>query len=174
LRFEEVSEALRLVRRAVEHGCRAHYDKRQREAVYESYAGHLFLDALGPLETVVAEETFAPREPDEREPSPRGERLVGLAQLDPREGRLRALFVDATQQQRGIGRILLDEIEARARHHRLRLLHGAMSLNAVPFYLRAGFRPTTDVLPLRSNTVTIPVLPMEKTLSLATGPRHVV
>jgi len=155
MRFEEVSEVLRLVRAAVEHGCRTHYDARQRRAVYAAYATHLFLETHGPLETVVAEQD---------------ERLLGMAQLDPAEGRLRALFVDAASQGQGRGRLLLAEVERRAREHGLGLLHGAMALNAVPFYTRAGFRPADKGAFLRSAATAIPVLPMEKLLGPSSTP----
>lgn len=149
LRFEDVADVLRLVNRAVEHGCRTHYDGTQRRAVYAAYATHLFVETVGPIETVVAEE---------------GGRLVGMAQLDPREGRLRALFVDADLQGQGLGRLLLADIERRSREHRLGILHGAMALNAVPFYTRAGFRPAGRSAVLRSAATAIPVVPMEKVL----------
>jgi len=150
LRFEDVPEALRVVGRAVEHGCRWHYGRAQRDAVYASYASHLFVEALGPFESWVAE---------------RGGRTVGVAQLDPADGRLRALFVDAGDQQRGIGRALLAEVEALARRRGLGRLHGAMSLNAVPFYERAGFRAAAGVERLVSARIAIPILRMEKSLT---------
>src|SRR4051812_15413970 len=123
-RFEEVGDILRLVRRAVEHGCREHYRRAQRREVLWSYVSSLYVDVLGPSETVVAELDA---------------RLVGMAQLDPAIGRLRALFVDAPFQARGVGHALLAEIERRAISRGCTRLHGAMSLNAVPFYTRAGF-----------------------------------
>jgi GNAT superfamily N-acetyltransferase len=150
LRFEEVADVLRLVSRSVEHGCRTHYDRNQRRAVYAAYATHLFVETLGPLETLVAEQAG---------------RLVAMAQLDPREGRLRALFVDAANQGQGVGQLLLADVERRARERRLGILHGAMALNAVPFYTRAGFRPAAERVSLRSSTVDLPVLPMEKPLA---------
>jgi hypothetical protein len=46
---------LQLIERAVQHDCRDHYDPSQRAAVFTSYAQTLFVDALGPAETIVAE-----------------------------------------------------------------------------------------------------------------------
>jgi GNAT superfamily N-acetyltransferase len=149
IRFEDVPDVLRLVRRAVEHGCRDHYDASQRDAVYASYAQTLFVDALGPFETVVAEQHG---------------RVIAIAQLDLSEDRLRALFVDAGHQQRGVGRALLADIEDRARTGGGTRMHGAMSLNAVSFYLQAGFRPCCGPERLRSARVSIPVQRMEKDL----------
>jgi putative acetyltransferase len=149
LRFEDVPAVLDLVRRAVEHGCRHHYDPVQRRAVYLSYAGNLFVEALGPFDTVVAEQD---------------ERIVGVAQVDPSDDRLRALFVDGARQHRGVGRALLAAVETRARERGARRLHGAMSLNAVSFYLRAGFKPCFGPERLMSSRVAVPVVRMEKNL----------
>lgn len=149
LRFEDVPAVLGLVRRAVEHGCRDHYDPVQRHAVYLSYAGNLFVEALGPFDTVVAEHEG---------------RIVGVAQVDPTAERLRALFVDAGRQHHGVGRALLAAVETRARARGARRLHGAMSLNAVSFYLQAGFRPCRGPERLMSAQVAIPIVRMEKNL----------
>lgn len=156
-RFEDVSEILRVVGRAVAYGCRDHYDAAQKAAVYAAYAGALFVDALGPFETLAGELAG---------------RIVGFAQLDPSSGRLRALFVDADVQGRGVGRALLAEVEARATARGCARLHGAMSLNAVPFYARAGFRACGDQERLTSSGVAIPIVRMEKPLrSEPTGRR---
>jgi GNAT superfamily N-acetyltransferase len=149
IRFEDVSEVLRLVRRAVDHGCRDHYDAIQRDAVYASYARNLFVEALGSFETVAFEQQG---------------RLIAVAQLDHADCRLRALFVDAEYQQRGLGRALLADTEARARNRGGVRLHGAMSLNAVSFYLQAGFRPCAGPERLVSASISIPVQRMEKDL----------
>jgi GNAT superfamily N-acetyltransferase len=147
--FEDVPDILRMIRRSVDHGCRDHYDPIQRAAVFASYAQNLFVEALGPFDTVAAVEV---------------ERLIGVAQLDPQTDRLRALFVDADFQQRGVGSALLADVEQRAWRRGLTRLHGAMSLNAVPFYLRAGFRPGPGPERLIAAGVSVPVVRMEKTL----------
>lgn len=148
-RFEDVSGILRLIERALEHGCRDDYDERQRRSVYLGYASSLFIEALGPFETLVAEI---------------GGRLVGVAQFDPRDGLLRALFVDGGFQGQGVGRVLLAAIEARARVAGCDRLAGAMSLNAVEFYLRAGFRTRGDPQRIPGALTRVPVLWMEKPL----------
>jgi len=149
--LEDVAEVLRLVRRAVEAGCGAHYRPRERDAVVEVYTRSLFVEALGPFESIAAEQ---------------GGRLVGFAQLDPAASRLRALFVDGEHQGTGKGRALLAEIEARARRRGCARLHGAMSLNAVPFYAAAGFVAADGPPRLMSveNGVTVPIVRMEKQL----------
>jgi GNAT superfamily N-acetyltransferase len=151
VRFEEVSDVLRLVRRAIEQGCRHHYDPAQRAAVYGSYARCLFVDAVAPsaLETVVVEQEG---------------HIMAVAQLDHEDQRLRALFVDDAHQRAGIGRALLANVEERVRARGGARLHGAMSLNAVPFYLRAGFRSCGGRERLVSVGIALPVLRMEKDL----------
>jgi len=151
VRFEDVAEILRVVGRAIALGCRDHYDAGQRAAVFASYASVLFVEALGPYEAVVAELEG---------------RIVAYAQLDAATSRLRALFVDAEYQGRGVGRALLADVEARAARRGCARLHGAMSLNAVAFYARAGFRALggEERLMSASEGVHISVVRMEKRL----------
>src|SRR5262245_2706152 len=148
-RFEDVPRLLQLIEGAIDHGCRHHYDRTQRRAVYLAYASNLFVDAVGPYRTVVAEIDGRP---------------AAVAQLDVDAGALRALFVDATIQGRGLGRAMLAAVEARARAAGCSRLRGAMSLNAVPFYARAGFRPCGGPTQLRSAGIRVPVVWMEKSL----------
>lgn len=147
--FEDVDPLLRLIERAVEQGCARHYRPAQRRAVFLSYAQCLFIDVLGPAETFVAEVKGVP---------------VGVAQLQPAQGRLSALFIDSAGQSHGYGRTLLAWIEARASSARLRRIHGAMSLNAVSFYSHAGYHPCQGRRELVHSGIVVPVLPMEKFL----------
>lgn len=148
-RFEDVSALLRLIDEAVEHGCREHYGPAQRRAVFLTYAETLFIDVVSPFDTIVAE---------------RGDRLLGMAQLDPSGGRLRALFVTAGLQRRGLGKILLAAIERLARARGLRTLEGAMSMNAIPFYRRAGFQARRGPEHLIRAGVVVPIVHMDKPL----------
>src|SRR5262249_19215273 len=124
--FADVPEILRLIHRALERGSRHDYRPSQRRAIHLSYPMAVFVDLVGTLETIVAESQGA---------------LLGVAQLDPSNGRLRALFVDGPVQGQGIGRLLLAHVERLARRQGCRRLHGAMSRNAVHFYASAGFHP---------------------------------
>jgi len=149
LRFEEVAEVLRLIRRAVETGCRGAYDADQRQAVWTGYAQTMFAEALGPFQTIVAEVSG---------------RLAGVAQWDAADERLRALFVDGELQGQGIGSALLAEVERGARLRGCVRLRGAMSLNARDFYLREGYRAYSGPEPLRTARTDVPIVRMEKLL----------
>ena len=147
--FTEVSALLRLIERAIDRGCRDRYDPPQRRAVFLSYAQSLYLEIMRGFDTVVGEV---------------GGQVVGVAQLDVGDGRLRALFVDGGAQGRGRGSELLRWAEDRLRAAGRGQIHGAMSLNAVPFYTRAGFRPCPGNRWLAHAGVLVPVVPMQKTL----------
>ena len=148
--FEDAPALLRLIERALEKGARSHYRADQRRAIYLSYASVIYVDVVGDrYETLLAD---------------RQGQLVGMAQLDPSVGRLRALFVDGPLQRQGIGRLLLAEVEARAAKRGCQRLVGAMSRDAVPFYARAGFRPCLGPDRLNHFGVAVPVVTMEKLL----------
>ena len=148
--FEDVGAVLGVCQRAVDVGCRDHYDPDQRRAVYLSYVTTAFLDVmLAHLDTFVLE---------------CGDQVIGVTQLDCTDGRLRALFVDPVHQGRGHGRTLLDGVVLTARRRGVSWLRGAMSLNAVPFDRRAGFSPCGPIVPLSGRHPLVPILPMEKRL----------
>jgi GNAT superfamily N-acetyltransferase len=146
-RFEDGGGLLRLIEGALEAGCQDHYSPAQRRAVFLTYAETLFVDLVQPMDTLVAEGTAG---------------LLGVVQLDPSAARLRALFVAAPAQGRGLGRALLACIERLAASRGLSRIHGAMSLNAVPFYLRAGYGPCDGADRLLRSGVTVPVTPLAK------------
>jgi len=148
--FDDVPPLLRLIERAIAHGCRYHYERTQRRAVFLGYASNLFVDVVRPFDTIVAEIDGRP---------------AAVAQLDAATGTLRALFVDAALQGRGVGRALLAAVEQRACAAGCAHLRGAMSLNAVPFYQAAGFRPCRGRRTrLVSAGVQVPVIWLEKPL----------
>ena len=149
-RFEDVPSVLRLVERAIDRGCCPEYRREQRRAVFLSYAQSMFVEVLAAFDTIIAEHD---------------DQMVGVAQLDPGAGRLRALFVDGDAQGRGHGRRLLAWVEDQARAAGVPRLQGAMSLNAVAFYAAAGYQPCAGNRWLNHVGVAIPVLPMEKVLS---------
>jgi GNAT superfamily N-acetyltransferase len=152
--FEDGAAVLRVIEAALERGCRDHYTAAQQRAVFLTYAETIFIDLVQPLDSVVAEG---------------GGAVLGFAQLDPGGARLRALFVAPWMQGRGLGRALLAIVERLAVARQLRRIQGAMSLNAVPFYLHAGFQRSSGPDRLMRNGVAVPIAPMEKTLDPAAG-----
>ena len=89
---------------------------------------------------------------------------VGYAVLDPLGGEVDAVFVDPARHGRGIGRILLDALEADARAGGIERLFLSASLNAVPFYERAGFVAVREELYPHRSGIGIPSVFMEKVL----------
>ena len=92
-------------------------------------------------------------------------RVLGYAVLNQETGEVDAAFVDPAHQGRGIALGLLRELEAMARRRGLARMFLSASLNAVPFYERAGFRPVRrEVLAHRSG-IGIDSVFMEKPLA---------
>lgn len=70
----------------------------------------------------------------------RGAEVVGFAAATLARGLVRAVYVDPRHAGGGIGGRLLARIERAARVLGVRRLRLAATLNAAPFYLRAGYR----------------------------------
>ena len=69
-----------------------------------------------------------------------GSRLAGFGFLTREKDELEALFVEPELGRRGLARCLLGELEAEARKAGIAQIEVCASLNAVGFYLRAGYR----------------------------------
>jgi GNAT superfamily N-acetyltransferase len=94
-------------------------------------------------------------------------RMLGYAILDLDSGEVDAVFVEPGQQGRGIARDLMAALEALAMERGLPRLFLSASLNAEPFYQRAGFVSLRrESYPHRSGLQLASVF-MEKTLSCA-------
>jgi GNAT superfamily N-acetyltransferase len=65
--------------------------------------------------------------------------VIGFGQLDPRTREVDAVYVLPDRQGEGIGRLLLADLEARARALGIAILELSATLNAAPFYARAGY-----------------------------------
>ncbi len=79
-----------------------------------------------------------------------GEAVVGFGQLNPDAGEVDAVYVLPDRQGEGIGRLLLADLEARARARGIRMLELSATLNAADFYTQAGYarrRPAVHRLP---------------------------
>ena len=91
--------------------------------------------------------------------------IVGYAVLDLLTGEVDAAFVEPACQGRGIGRVLLDTLEANARAGGIERLYLSASLNALPFYERAGFVALREALYPHRSGVGIASVFMEKVLN---------
>lgn len=80
-----------------------------------------------------------------------GGQALGFAILNLETGELDAAFVEPAQQGRGIARQLLAALDAMAIEHGFRRLFLSASLNAAPFYERAGYTEVRrEIYPHRS------------------------
>lgn len=68
-----------------------------------------------------------------------GEAVVGFGQLNPSIGEVDAVYVLPEHQGEGIGRLLLADLEAKARARGIRMLKLSATLNAASFYAQAGY-----------------------------------
>lgn len=123
---QEDKEAIwRVHGRAIRETCASHYPRE----VIEVWAGRLrsekYAEAIDRYEFFVAEEDGV---------------VVGFGELGPAAGAVQGLYVSPHVAGRGVGWKLLCTLEETARAHGLQSLRLTSSLNAVPFYERAGFR----------------------------------
>ena len=66
--------------------------------------------------------------------------VVGFAELDPRDGVVRACYVDPDYVRHGVGRALIGGVEQEAKALGRTMLVLDASLNSVPFYEALGWR----------------------------------
>jgi GNAT superfamily N-acetyltransferase len=111
--------------RAIRHGCASHYPPEELAAWTARATPATCADAIATRQVVVAE----------REDG----RVAGYAQLDPEEGTIEAVYVDPDCARTGVGRALVDALEALARTLGLPGLVVEASLNSVPFYGAIGY-----------------------------------
>ena len=128
---QEDKEAIwRVHGRAIRGTCAGHYPAE----VIELWAGRLrpekYAGAIDKYEFFVAEE---------------GGVVVGFGELGPEAGAIQGLYVSPEVKGRGVGWKLLCTLEERARAYGLKSLRLTSSLNAVPFYERAGFRAVEEL-----------------------------
>jgi putative acetyltransferase len=90
--------------------------------------------------------------------------VLGYAVLDAGAGEVDAVFVEPAQHGRGIGALLLGALEDAARAAGRNRLFLSASLNAVPFYRRAGFVAVREEIYPHRSGVDIPSVFMEKWL----------
>lgn len=93
-----------------------------------------------------------------------GEVIVAFGILDPENAEVEAVYVSPKAERRGIGLEILEKLEEAARDLGLDLLHLNASLNAVPFYQKAGYVAQEASKYRLHSGVEIPCIPMVKTI----------
>ena len=92
--------------------------------------------------------------------------MVGFGVLDQTSAEIEALYVSPKAGRRGIGLELLRKLEERACDLGLLVLRLNASLNAVPFYEKAGFVGHERSMYRLTTGVEIPCVPMSKKIML--------
>ncbi|MET0981537.1 MAG: GNAT family N-acetyltransferase [Telluria sp.] len=148
-RLEDIALLWELRTRAIAHGCPAHYAPDVLAAWLASPPPASLARRIEHGGGLVAVDDGT---------------IVAYAVLDRLTGEVDAAFVDPAWQDRGIGRVLLDTLEANARAGGLERLYLSASLNALPFYARAGFVALREELYPHRSGIGIPSVFMEKVL----------
>jgi putative acetyltransferase len=91
-------------------------------------------------------------------------RVVGFGRIIPLESELRALYVHSDYGSRGIGDVILRELERLAKDRGLKLLWLAASLNAEPFCARRGYEVVRSGEHTLRSGVRMPCIYMQKKL----------
>jgi GNAT superfamily N-acetyltransferase len=100
------------------------------------------------------------------------EEIVGFSELNPETGDVHAVYVRPDHLRRGIGRRLLQTLEAHALQRSLKSLHLHATLNAILFYQSHGFiLDAMTSFPLRAG-VSLPCAAMHKDLKRPTAARR--
>jgi len=77
------------------------------------------------------------------------EKIVGFAELDP-DGHIDCFYVHKDYQRRKIGQRMLDGITRNAKGIGIRRLYSEVSITAVPFFEKNGFRMVKENTVLRN------------------------
>jgi L-amino acid N-acyltransferase YncA len=95
--------------------------------------------------------------------------IIGFGVLNPEDTVVEAVYVSPGAGRRGIGLALLRKLEERAHALGLGVLRLNASLNAVPFYKRAGYVAQEESKYRLSTGVEIACVPMVKLIDLEGG-----
>lgn len=133
--------------RAVAHGCAAHYPESVLATWLAASAPESLPRLLSAGGGVVAKEAG---------------RLLGYAVLDAASGEVDAVFVEPGAQGRGVGALLIKALEEMAQRAGRERLFLSASLNAVPFYRRAGFHAVREEMYPHRSGIAIASVYMEK------------
>ena len=122
---EDLSKVMRLFTQTVHRVNRRHYTPKQLDAWAPAHPDERVWQA-----SLTAHDTLV---------AVIGEELVGFADMDE-QGYLDRLYVSADHLGEGIGRALVQTLEAHARQAGVTCFHTEASLTALPFFQRLGYR----------------------------------
>jgi putative acetyltransferase len=134
---------------AIRVTCRGHYPAADIEAWADRLTPRSYDESIARRDVVVAEEEGG---------------IAGFGVLGVEQCEVRAVYVHPDAGRRGVGRALLDALEAIARLRGLREVRLDSSLNAVGFYAAAGWRRLGDTRHTFPGGLDIPCVAMTKTL----------
>lgn len=135
--------------RAVKLTCASHYSAEQIEVWSASPAPESYLRLVVTQGALIAE--------DEGQ-------LLGYGILDRQTGEVIAVFVEPGQDGKGVGRLLMQGLEAIAAEEHYTRLYLFSSLNAADFYRAMGFVAIRDEAYAHPSGIALRSLYMEKTL----------
>jgi putative acetyltransferase len=98
--------------------------------------------------------------------------IVGFGVLNPHKREIEAVYVSPDVTRRGVGMMILAELESRALEHGLETLSLNASLNAVAFYQRARYVPQAESKYRLRSGVEIRCVPMIKQLEPSSAIEH--
>jgi putative acetyltransferase len=137
--------------RAIKEICASRYTSEEIEAWAQPRKPNHYVESISNNEFYVAEENGA---------------VVGFGTLNQELGEIEAVYVLPEVVRRGIGLRILRKLEERARELGVKSLRLNSSLNAVPFYKRAGYKPQGESKHRLSSGVEVGCVLMTKETSL--------
>lgn len=148
---EDAEELSELIRRNLRQVLSQEYDPEAIEALLPLYTPERIREWPSGQYTIVCQDA---------------EGVIGTASLDG--NRVRNVFVAVDRHGEGIGRLLMEELEAHAREAQLTRLYLHAGLTAEGFYHQLGYR-TVKRAGRKLKGVPIPDIKMEKRLSSRGG-----
>ena len=141
---------LRVHLKAIREIAKSHYTSEEVEAWASPRKPEHYAESIRNKEFYVAEEN--------------GD-VIGFGTLNQTQSEIEAVYVSPEVVRRGVGGAILQKLEEQARSLNLKWLKMDASLNAVPFYTSAGYKPQKETKHRLASGVEISCVRMIKELS---------
>lgn len=92
-------------------------------------------------------------------------KIVGFSSIVPKDSELRAVYVDPKFGGKGVGKMLLGQVEQEARNRGLQKLVMPASLSAEAFYKSQGYVAIDRIVHILGSGKRMPAVKMEKALN---------